>query len=198
MIIIDVILIVSAYLIGSIPFGYIYTKKLGKDITQLGSKNIGSTNVRRVAGKKYSLYTQISDMLKGIIPVGIAILFNHNSFLYFNSITVLFIAFFSVMGHCFSIFLKFRGGKGVNTFMGASLFLSPISIIVAGFCFLILKKILKYTSLSSLITLALVISLHGVCKGVNLIFYYFVIVIFIIFLLHLKNIMRLLNKKENL
>src|SRR5471030_1578922 len=119
--IIIIITIIVSFLCGSIPTGYLLTKKLCKiDIRTKGSGNIGSTNVKRIAGTKISIITQIIDILKGIIPVILGTYLGTIIKLPISANTfVSIIAIAVVLGHDYTPFLKFNGGKGVNTTLGA-------------------------------------------------------------------------------
>ncbi|MFA9399470.1 MAG: glycerol-3-phosphate acyltransferase, partial [Clostridiaceae bacterium] len=143
--------ILLSYLLGAIPFGYILTRYFtGKNILKIGSGNVGSTNVGRVAGKKIAIITQLLDMLKGFLPVA--------GYLYFiddkkigSEFFVYCVALATIIGHDFSIFLKFKGGKGVNTTLGASVLIAPFSVFISVAIYFIIKWRLKYVSLGSII-----------------------------------------------
>ena len=110
---ISALFILAAYLLGSVPFGYLFTKyATGKNVLELGSMSIGSTNVERVAGKKFSVLTQVCDMLKGLLPVGLAIVLQKNNIIFLEDYFIYLIALAAILGHDFSIFLKLKGGKG--------------------------------------------------------------------------------------
>ena len=190
----EILFILLSYFLGSIPVGYLLTKYYTKkNILELGSGNIGSTNVRRVAGKKIALITQLLDMLKGLLPVSLYLIFNPKiSIPYY----ILILALAAIIGHDFSIFLKFKGGKGVNTTLGASILLAPYSVFIAVTIFFIIKWKFKYVSLGSIaiaITLPLIeIIIHGLSP----IFYYLSICSVLIIILHYKNIIRLIKGTE--
>lgn len=190
----EILFILLSYFLGSIPVGYLLTKYYTKkNILEFGSGNIGSTNVRRVAGKKIALITQLLDMLKGLLPVILFLIFNPKiSIPYY----ILILALAAIIGHDFSIFLRFKGGKGVNTTLGASVLIAPYSVFIAVTIFFIIKWKFKYVSLGSIaiaITLPLIeIIIHGLSP----IFYYFSICFFLIIILHLKNISRLIKGTE--
>ncbi len=133
------------YLLGSVLFGDIISRIKGVDIRNIGSGNVGATNVRRALGKKYGFLVFILDMFKGFIPVFLARNFN------FSSWDMFLIAIAPVLGHIFPIFYKFKGGKGVATSFGVVLAINPL---VAFFCLTIWLFILytsKYVSLASMI-----------------------------------------------
>jgi glycerol-3-phosphate acyltransferase PlsY len=139
------LVILVSYILGSIPFGYIIAKIKGVDITKLGSGNIGATNVGRNLGKPYFFIVLFLDAIKGFIPT---ILFK----LLFGLEYGILAGLFSVIGHSYSIFMKFKGGKGVATGLGVSIALIPIETIIGfGVWFLVLM-IFKIMSLASIIS----------------------------------------------
>ncbi|MBW1973316.1 MAG: glycerol-3-phosphate acyltransferase, partial [Deltaproteobacteria bacterium] len=117
--------IIFSYLCGSLPIGVILSKLKGKDPREIGSKNIGATNVMRAAGKFLGILTLIGDIAKGAVPVILACLFFDNPYIIVISALAAFI------GHIFPIFLKFKGGKGVATAVGVYLVISPLSVVMA-------------------------------------------------------------------
>lgn len=136
--------LIISYLFGSIPFGLLLTKKFLKiDIREVGSKNIGATNVLRTGNKKIALLTLFFDFCKGLIPLLVAIFLNIN-----NPIIVGFAAF---IGHIFPIWIKFRGGKGVATYIGIITIISPIASISFLTIWIVIFLIFRYSSLSSII-----------------------------------------------
>jgi len=191
---------IIAYLVGAIPFGLILAKKFaGVNIQESGSKSIGATNVLRVVkqedpalAKKLGIATVVLDALKGamVVVVGMVIGLPEE--------TLWAIAVLSVLGHCYSLYLNFEGGKGVATALGVFLVLIPIPTLIGavvwGFC----AKVLKISSLSSLLGLtAVVISTIFVNNqlgiGSNAPVY---IIAFIIFYKHIPNIVRLISGQE--
>ena len=135
---------ILSYFLGSIPFGLVFSRIKGKDPRKYGSGNIGATNVARVLGKKWGILTLICDLLKGLFPILVA---------KFSGIPVFFIALtglFAVCGHCFSLFLGFKGGKGVATALGVFLGICPLAVLVAVFIFGIALYYSKYVSVGSL------------------------------------------------
>ncbi|MBK3331507.1 glycerol-3-phosphate 1-O-acyltransferase PlsY [Persephonella atlantica] len=124
----DIIYLLFTYLIASIPFGYVIGKISGKDITKVGSGNIGATNVARTVGKKAGIIVLILDMMKGFIPVYLAKIY---LFPHYGDKYIAVVALTAVLGHCFSVFMKFKGGKGVATGIGVLLALSPkVALII--------------------------------------------------------------------
>jgi acyl phosphate:glycerol-3-phosphate acyltransferase len=147
----EILLLLFAYLSGSIPFGYILTKRFtGLNILKQGSGNIGSTNVGRIAGKKVAIIVQILDMLKGLIPVALVLLLQKLHVTDFPDYFIFLQAFATIIGHDFSIFLRFRGGKGVNTTLGATVLLAPLSVFCAVGVYYFIKWRFKYVSAGSL------------------------------------------------
>ncbi|WP_457677516.1 glycerol-3-phosphate 1-O-acyltransferase PlsY [Thermovibrio sp.] len=133
-----------SFLLGSIPFGYLIGKLKGVDVRSRGSGNIGATNVSRVLGKKYGLIVLLLDALKGAAAVFVAKLLN-------LSIEYQVLAgLFAILGHCFSPWLGFRGGKGVATGLGAFLVISPKATLIALLVFLTVFSLTGFVSLSSI------------------------------------------------
>ncbi len=192
---------IIAYLVGGIPFGLILAKYFAKvDITETGSGSIGATNVLRVLkeenpklAKKIAIATLACDVLKGILVLSIA------KFIGLSVETLWAIAILSVVGHCYSPYLKFEGGKGVATGMGVFFFMLPIETILALVVWAIAVKISKVSSVSSLLALAtLVFSSFVIHPSISVIQTHAPILIigFIILYKHIPNIMRLFRGKE--
>ena len=180
--------IIFSYLLGSIPFGLILTKLfLKKDIRKIGSGNIGATNVLRSGNKLIGYLTLFFDILKAVIPV-VYIKLNYPDLIYISSLSVF-------LGHVFPIWLKFKGGKGVATYVGI---LFSINLIF-GFTFciswLLVFILSKYSSLSSLVASLSVPLFLFFTDGEQIIF--FVILFVLIFYTHRENIKRLKNKEES-
>ena len=156
---------------------------------------MGSTNVGRVAGKKIAVVTQLLDMTKGFLPVAIYLFFADekigSSYLY-----VYWLALAAIIGHDFSVFLKFKGGKGVNTTLGASVLLAPISVFISVAIYFIVKWQFKYVSLGSIILGILLPLTEFIFHGFNSTFYYLLVCMGLIILMHRTNIVRLLNQQE--
>lgn len=154
--------IIASFFIGSIPTGFILAKKFkGVDIRTEGSGNIGSTNVRRVLGHKLAVATQVIDVLKGLVPVAIAIGIHKSGLVDMDySLYVSLVALASIQGHNFTPFLSFKGGKGVNTTLGSFFLLSPLSVVVGVATYFILKYFTKIVSIRSM---ALGISMPITC-----------------------------------
>lgn len=192
----EIIFLILSYLLGSIPFGYLLTKYFaGKDILKMGSGNIGSTNVRRIAGKKLSISTQILDMLKGFLPVSIYLCITNEVNMQ-SEIYLLLLALASIVGHDFSIFLRFKGGKGVNTTLGASLLLAPIPVFISVSLYFLVKFQWKYVSLGSIILAISLPLTECFLHGFSFLVYYLLVCMSLIIILHRSNITRLLNHQE--
>jgi len=182
------VIIIISYLLGSIPFGLILTKLfLKKDIRDIGSGNIGATNVLRTGNKIVGYSTLLLDILKAILPV-IYIKFYYPDFIYISSLSVF-------LGHVFPIWLRFNGGKGVATYVGILFSINLIYGLVFGLTWIIIFLFSKYSSLSSLIgSLSIPLYLF-IVNGDQIIF--FIIMFVLIFYTHRENIKRLKNKEEN-
>ena len=197
----NIMLYLAAYLISGIPFGYILAKQFaGVDIKNAGSGNIGATNVLRVVkekdpalAKKLGAATLFLDAIKGMIIILVAMMLDA------PESTLWTIAVLAVIGHCFSVFLGFEGGKGVATGFGVLLVLVPIPSLIAIAVWLVASKGLKISSLSSLIGLvALLIASYIIYPEVPGIGSHapIWIIAMIIFYKHIPNIVRLINKEE--
>lgn len=187
---------VVAYLIGSIPTGYIIVKAFtGQDIRTIGSGSTGATNVKRVMGKKWFFVVMILDALKGAIPVLFASLL---PFLHSNSgVTAVIAAAFVLIGHSKSVFLGFTGGKSVASGVGTILALCwQVGLCIAVF-WGIITYVSRYVSLGSIIALALSPLLMFFFKQPIAYVVYCVIGAIYVIYLHRENIKRLLNGNEN-
>ena len=186
----ELILILScSYLMGSIPFGYLLTKIfLKKDIRDIGSGNIGATNALRTGNKFIGYSTLLLDILKAVLPV-IFIKFNYPEYIYVSSLSVF-------IGHVFPLWLKFKGGKGVATYVGILFCINVLFGLLFISTWLLLYFIFKYSSLSSLLsTLTIPVYILFFLSGKNIIF--FLIIFVLIFYTHKENVRRLINKEES-
>jgi len=137
---------IAAYLLGSIPFGLLFTKLLvGGDVRKAGSGNIGATNVARVAGPLPGILTLLFDAAKGAAAVRLAARFSNE-----NATWMIIAALAALFGHCFPVWLKFRGGKGVATAAGAFLMLSPLALLGSVILFILVVAFWRYVSLGSI------------------------------------------------
>ena len=179
---------IISYLMGSIPFGLILTKVfLKKDIREIGSGNIGATNALRTGNKLIGYSTLLLDVLKAVIPV-LYVKINSPDAIYISALC-------AFIGHVFPIWLKFKGGKGVATYVGILFSLNIIFGLVFGICWLIIFFISKYSSLASLIgslSIPVYILIFEDLKNL----FFFVIMFILIFFTHRENIKRLKNKEE--
>ena len=184
------ILIVGAicYLIGSIPFGLIFTKIfLKKDIRDIGSGNIGATNVLRTGNKIIGYTTLFFDIIKAVVPV-IYIKLNYPELIYIASLS-------AFLGHVFPVWLKFKGGKGVATYLGILFALNIYFGLVFITSWLITFGLSKFSSLSSLVaSLSIPIYLLILTQFDQM--FFFIIMFVLIFFNHRENIKRLKNKEE--
>jgi len=178
-----------SYIIGSIPFGYIFTKIfLKKDIRNIGSGNIGATNALRTGNKFVGYSTLLFDILKAIIPV-LVVKFHYAEFIYPSSLCVF-------IGHVFPIWLKFKGGKGVATYLGIIFCLNYLLGFTFIFIWVLIFLVSKYSSLSSLIA-TLVIPIYYYFFIDNQNYYFYIIMFVLIFYTHRENIKRLINNTES-
>ena len=176
-----------SYLFGSIPFGYIFTKiLLKKDIRNVGSGNIGATNVLRTGNKSLGYLTLVLDIAKAVVPV-IYIKFNYPDLVYISALC-------AFLGHLFPIWLKFKGGKGVATFVGILISINIYYALVFGIVWTLTFLISRYSSLSSLFASISIPIYLLIINQSNIIF--FIIMFVLIFYTHRENIKRLINKEE--
>jgi len=152
------VLLIGSYLLGSIPFGYLAGRLEGIDIRQVGSGNVGATNVVRVLGKKYGYPVFALDVLKGFGAVKISMLVAPGVPLAWNSPEIIGIlaAISSVLGHLYPPWLRFKGGKGVATSAGALLALTPVATLIGVVVWIIVFWLSRYVSLAS-VTAAVVL-----------------------------------------
>ena len=180
--------IVYSYFLGSIPFGLIITKIfLDKDIRDIGSGNIGTTNVLRTGKKSLAAATLLFDILKGYF----SILITYN---YFNDLIYLS-ALICFIGHIFPVWLKFKGGKGVATYLGVILGISLVLGIVFGITWLVIAVIFRYSSLSSILG-SMTVWIYSFLFANEMQSYLLFFLFIIIFFTHKENIIRLKNSKE--
>ncbi len=133
-----------SYLFGSIPFGLLFSKVKGKDPRKFGSGNIGATNISRLLGKKWGIITLLCDLLKGFLPVFFVSTIPLSNF--YIAVTGLM----AVVGHCYPVYLKFRGGKGVATALGVYLAICPLALAFGAIVFFAVAYFFRIVSVSSL------------------------------------------------
>lgn len=197
----ELLLIIIAYLIGSIPTALLISKKFfGIDIREYGSGNMGATNTFRVLGSKYGTIVMIFDILKGMAAVALFKLlpyYIHNEWDRTNLMVGLGLA--SVLGHIFPVFAQFKGGKGVATLFGMILAVQPVIAASCVGVFLLVLFLTRYVSLSSILAgIALPICVLWIWNDDVLLYRIFaVLVAAMIILTHQKNIIKLLRGNEN-
>tara|TARA_B110000196_G_C20855417_1_gene524812 strand:- start:65 stop:664 length:600 start_codon:yes stop_codon:yes gene_type:complete len=183
-----------SYLIGSIPFAYILTKIFGYgDIRSIGSGNVGATNVLRTGKKSLAFSVLLLDILKGCIPIIFIKVFYENQF---QHPEIIMVASFVIIGHIFPIWLRFRGGKGVATYIGFILGINYILGIIFIFCWLSIAIIKRYSSLASILSLIIIPLISFILSyGMQTNIILSLLSIIIIFK-HISNIKRLLSNSE--
>ena len=202
---INVIFYIIAYLVGGIPFGYLIVKRFKINLLEIGSGSIGATNVYRALklqtpyAKKLSILTIILDSTKGMIVVLIAKVMG------LSYETQWAIAVLSVLGHCYSPYLNFKGGKGVSTAIGSTILLVPLEGIIGLIAWFITGKIFKVSSLSSLIGVSIgIISSFFIphfSPAISIVSQVgthtpLIILLCLIIYTHIPNIIRLITKQE--
>jgi acyl phosphate:glycerol-3-phosphate acyltransferase len=142
------LLVLVAYLLGSVPSGYLLGSWAGVDVRQAGSGNVGATNVARVVGKRHGIFTLIADVAKGFVPVCLALILN------FSPPVAACVGIAAFLGHLYSVFLRFNGGKGVATALGVFLALAPWATLVLIMIFSTVFLATRVVSLSSMVAAA--------------------------------------------
>ncbi|MGK9203640.1 MULTISPECIES: glycerol-3-phosphate 1-O-acyltransferase PlsY [Sinorhizobium] len=181
--------LVFGYLLGSIPFGLILTRMAGLgDVRKIGSGNIGATNVLRTGNKKLAATTLLLDALKGTAAAAVAS--------YWGVEAGIAAGFAAFIGHLFPVWLSFRGGKGVATYIGVLLGLVPVMVLLFAVIWLAMAKITRYSSLSALVATAVVpIALYAAGHGKVAVL--FAVMTAIAWIKHRANIQRLLSGTES-
>ncbi len=192
-----IVLCIVAYLFGAVPFGLLVAKSRGVDIRQHGSGNIGATNVFRVIGKGWGIFTFVLDALKGFIPAFAFPILGHIEPAMRSEYGVLF-GFMAILGHSFPVYLKFKGGKGVATSAGMLLGIAWLVVAIGFVCWVLCMVLSRYVSLSSIVAafaVAIASWLHPhypILVKVAL-----TALAVLVIWLHRANIKRLLNGTEN-
>jgi len=186
----DIFIIVSySYLLGSIPFGLIYSKIAGLgDVRNIGSGNIGATNVLRTGNKQVAAYTLLSDIAKG----SIAVLITNKFFSEYILLSFLIV----YLGHIFPIWLKFKGGKGVATFIGGILIVNYVLCLIFLITWGVVAKVFKISSLSAIVGFMVTLLTAFVLYDQNLSLLMFFFTVFSIYT-HRDNIKRIMSGKES-
>ena len=178
-----------SYILGSIPFGLIYTRIVGLgDVRKIGSGNIGATNVLRTGNKKLAAFTLLSDVAKGSIAVLITEKF------YSEFILISFLIVY--LGHIFPVWLKFKGGKGVATFIGGILVVNYILCIIFLITWVAVVKVFKISSLSAIVAFVATLLATFILYERNLSLLMFFFTIFSIYT-HKDNIKRIISGEES-
>ena len=183
------LIILVSYLFGSIPFGLLLTKSfLKKDIREIGSGNIGATNVLRSGNKILGYSTLVFDILKAVLPI-LYIKFFMNDYLYISALSIF-------IGHVFPIWLKFKGGKGVASYLGILCCLDIFTALIFGVVWISIFILFKFSSLSSLLA-SLTIPIFHFFYNSNSDYYFYFMMFILIFFTHRENIKRLRNNTES-
>ena len=183
------LIILVSYLFGSIPFGLLLTKIfLKKDIREIGSGNIGATNVLRAGNKILGYSTLVLDILKAVLPI-LYIKFFMNDYLYISALSIF-------IGHVFPIWLKFKGGKGVASYLGILCCLDIFTALIFGIVWISIFVLFKFSSLSSLLA-SLTIPIFHFFYNSNSDYYFYFMMFILIFFTHRENIKRLRNNTES-
>ena len=183
------VIILVSYLFGSIPFGLLLTKIfLKKDIREIGSGNIGATNVLRAGNKIIGYSTLAFDILKAVLPI-LYIKFFMSDYLYISALSIF-------IGHVFPIWLKFKGGKGVASYLGILCCLDIFTALIFGVVWISIFILFKFSSLSSLLA-SLTIPIFHFFYNSNSDYYFYFMMFILIFFTHRENIKRLRNNTES-
>ena len=192
-----------AYLLGSFPAGYIAGKLTGVDIRQVGSGNIGATNVTRVLGKRFGYPVFIVDFAKGLVAVLVAVAIAQatQSNPAFTDLCIAIAAFFSVIGHSYSVWLRFSGGKGVATSLGCLFGINWMAAIAVCIVWLVVFQMTKYVSLASVVAaialpIAVALTLFFKQRQSPVLLYFSLCLAAIIVLRHRSNLSRLMKGTE--
>jgi len=198
-----VTVLVASYLLGSIPFGYLAGEIAGVDVRKVGSGNVGATNVLRVLGKPYGYAVFALDFLKGLGAVKISVLIATHVLPEWGSPEIFGIvaAASAVIGHCFPLWLKFRGGKGVATSAGALFGLMPLAMLVGVAIWILIFWLTRYVSLASVIAAAALPIVIAIVTRLNqsygkALFYSSLCIAAVVIWRHHSNLSRLMRGRE--
>lgn len=185
--------VLVAYLVGSIPFGLLVVRlATGSDVRRVGSGNIGATNVARAAGKKVAALVLLLDAAKGFAPALLA-----RGLLPGEGLWVAAVAFAAFIGHCFPVYLRFRGGKGVATALGVALALAPLAAVAGALTYVVVVRLFRLSSLGSLAGAGVVTLLAFLLAEDDAWAWAIIAMASVIVLRHRGNISRLLRKQEH-
>lgn len=194
MIITLIIALLLSYLAGSIPFGLLFSRAVGKDVREEGSGNIGATNVNRVLGKKLGILTLLCDVGKGYLPVYFAASLLPQ--IENREVVIGLCGLATVLGHMFSVYLGFKGGKGVATALGVFLYFSPLAILIALFVFIAVVAISGFVSAGSLAAAGLIPLFIWFFAGSTSTVLIALVIAALIWVKHSSNIKRLIRGEE--
>jgi len=184
------LLVLFAYLLGSVPTGYILGSLAGVDVRKAGSGNVGATNVARVVGKRHGIFTLVADIAKGFVPVVIALNLG------LTSTATAFVGMAAFLGHLYPVFLGFQGGKGVATALGVFLGLAPWATLVLMVIFVLVILTTRVVSLSSMVAAASAPIVFWLLSSPPLLTGTSLFIALMIVLRHRGNIQRLLSGTE--
>lgn len=187
----EITLLVCAYLLGSIPTGLLLAKASGVNIRETGSGNIGATNVYRTLGRKVGIMTLIGDCLKGLIPVLIA------KQLGLPEVWIAATGLAAFLGHVYTVFLGFKGGKGVATALGVFLGVSPLSVLIALAVFILVLVRWRYVSLASITAAAAMPFIIAALEQKKLLIAMSLAIAALVIYKHRQNIQRLRSGTES-
>jgi glycerol-3-phosphate acyltransferase PlsY len=182
--------VIFAYLLGSVPTGYILGSLAGVDVRKAGSGNVGATNVARVVGKRHGIFTLVADIAKGFVPVVVAL------HLGLTSAATVLVGVAAFLGHLYPVFLRFQGGKGVATALGVFLGLSPWATLVLIPIFVLVILATRVVSLSSMVAAASAPIVFWLLTASPILTGTSVFIALMIILRHRGNIQRLLSGTE--
>lgn len=184
------LMLAFAYLLGSIPTGFLLGSLSGVDVRQAGSGNVGATNVARVVGKRQGLMTLLGDVAKGFIPVYLSV---HLGW----SVTITgLVALAAFLGHLYPVFLKFQGGKGVATALGIFLSLAPMATVVIVFVFAFVIGVSRMVSLASLVAAGFAPIAFWFFSYPPFLIWLSLLIALLIVIRHRKNIQRIISGVE--
>ncbi len=186
------------YLLGSVPTGILLTRLFSKvDPRNTGSKNIGATNIYRTAGKTLGILTLVGDILKGAIPIWMAILWSQHDLWGIADLWIAIAGLSPILGHVFPIFLGFKGGKGVATALGTYLVISPISVLIEALFFTLIVWKWRIIALGSIISALTIPILIALFRNERIYFVLSGVIAALILYRHQSNIARLIQGTEN-
>lgn len=189
---IKIVFSLASYLAGAVPFGMMIARRVADvDITQKGSGNIGATNVARELGLKWGLLTLLLDLLKGFVPVSLFAVLSPN-----HDLGLAVVGLSALLGHQFSVFKRFRGGKGVATALGVCLALSPLFTLVAVSVFLLTVAVSNFVSLGSMLAACIMPFLFAITGRGWIMITASMLMAGLICLKHRENIQRLIRGEE--